>query len=247
MAQADKRPTEFSGSRHLPQVPQNPSSFLSGPKIFSDATRKRAGPAAPSAKASEASGARNTQKKQATPPVREPPPPSLNAFPGNGIRTPSPLGEGTQGPSPVDYNMEIETVFPLDMVLEILKCATQKARKMVIGRTLGGRASYKDLLDCLKLHLPAPFSTIILLTKGYFKILFEEENGIRATKKLGAVEWSGWALSFLKYFENFRPNEQGVEMLLTHSIKIQFSDLHVQFRLAKALTIMASSIGKSST
>jgi hypothetical protein len=32
-------------------------------------------------------------------------------------------------------------------------------------------------------------------------------------------------------------------MLLTHSIKVQFSDLHVQLRTEKALTIMASSIG----
>jgi hypothetical protein len=96
----------------------------------------------------------------------------------------------------------------------------------VIGRTLGGRASYKDLVDCFKLHLPTPFVTITLLTRGYFEILFEEEEGARATRKLAAVEWSGWALSFSKYSENFRPNKQGVENLLTHSIKVQFPDLH---------------------
>jgi hypothetical protein len=33
-------------------------------------------------------------------------------------------------------------------------------------------------------------------------------------------------------------------MLLTHSIKVQFPDLHVQLRTKKALTIMASSIGE---
>jgi hypothetical protein len=123
--------------------------------------------------------------------------------------------------------LEIETNFPPDMVLDMQRSATQKTRKMVIGRTLGGRASYKDLLDCLKLHLPTPFSTITLLTRGYFEILFEDEDGARATRKLAAVEWSGRALSFSKYSANFKPNEQGAESLLTHSIKVQFPDLHV--------------------
>ncbi len=106
------------------------------------------------------------------------------------------------------------------MVLIMQRSAVQKAHKTVIGRTLGGRASYKDLLDCLKLHLPAPFSTITFLMSGYFEIFFEDEDGARATRKLAAVEWSGWALSFSKYSANFRPNEQGAESLLTHSIKV---------------------------
>ncbi len=93
------------------------------------------------------------------------------------------------------------------MVLDMQKCAAQRACKTVIGRTLRGRASYKDLVDCLKLYLLAPFVTITLLTRSYFKIHFKEEEGARATRKLVAVEWSGWALSFSKYSENFRPNE----------------------------------------
>jgi hypothetical protein len=130
------------------------------------------------------------------------------------------------------------------MVLDMQKCAAQRARKTVIGRTIGGRASHKDLVDYLKLHLPAPFVTITLLTRGYFEILFENEEGTKATRKLAAVEWSGWALSFSKYSENFKPNELGAEKLLTHSIKVQFPDLHAQFRSIQALTIMASSIGE---
>jgi hypothetical protein len=51
--------------------------------------------------------------------VREPPHPSLNALPGNGSRISSPTGEDTQGPSPVDYTLEIEAVFLLDMVLDM--------------------------------------------------------------------------------------------------------------------------------
>jgi hypothetical protein len=36
---------------------------------------------------------------------------------------------------------------------------------------------------------------------------------------------------------------QGAEALLMHTIKVQFPDLHEQFRNAKALTIMASKLG----
>ncbi|CAK9861991.1 unnamed protein product [Sphagnum jensenii] len=206
--------------------------------------RKGPRPAVPSAEATKASGAKESRKKQAAPPLKEPLIPSLNALPGSGSGLSSPSGEDTQGPSPVDYTLEIEVVFPLDMVLEMQKCAAQRARKTVIGRTLRGRASHKDLVDCFKLHLPAPFVTTSLLTRGYFEILFENEEGAKATRKLAAVEWSGWALSFSKYSENFRPNELGVEKLLTHSIKVQFPDLHAQFCSIQALTIMASSIGE---
>ncbi|CAK9254738.1 unnamed protein product [Sphagnum jensenii] len=94
-----------------------------------------------------------------------------------------------------------------------------------------------------QLHLPAPFLTVTLLTRGYFEVLFEKEEGARAARKLAVVEWSGWALSFSRYSALFRPNEHGAEMLLTHSIKVQFPDCHVQLRTEKALTIMASSIG----
>ncbi len=116
--------------------------------------------------------------------MREPSPPSLNALLGNEIGASSPLGEGTQDPSLVDYNLEIKAVFPLDMVLDIQKCIAQKVRNTVIGRNLVGKASFKDLQDCLKLHLPTPFSTVTLLTRGYFEVLFEEEEGAIATRKL---------------------------------------------------------------
>jgi hypothetical protein len=85
------------------------------------------------------------------------------------------------------------------MVIELQKNAALKTRKTVIRRTLAGRSSFKDLQDCLRLHLPAPFLTVTLLTRGYFEILFEKEEGARATRKLAVVEWSGWALSFSRY------------------------------------------------
>jgi hypothetical protein len=56
------------------------------------------------------------------------------------------------------------------------------------------------------------------------------------------VEWSDLPLSFSWYISNFDVSSQGAEAQLTHAIKVQFPDLHEQFRNTKALTIMASKI-----
>ncbi|CAK9271837.1 unnamed protein product [Sphagnum jensenii] len=58
--------------------------------------------------------------------------------------------------------------------------------------------------------------------------------------------WSGngLSLSFSRYNSNFDANAQGVEALLTHTVKVQFPDLHEQFRNERALTIMASKLGE---
>jgi hypothetical protein len=138
--------------------------------------------------------------------------------------------------------LEIEADFPMELVLTMQENAAKKARRIVIDRTLGGRATFKTLLDCFKLHLPAPLVSTTLLTRGYFEILFEDEEGAKATWRLTVVEWSDLRLSFSRYIPNFDANSQGVEAQLTHAIKVQFPDLHEQFRNTKALTIMASKI-----
>jgi hypothetical protein len=122
--------------------------------------------------------------------------------------------------------------------------AARKARKTVIGRTLGRRASFKTLQESLKLHLPASFISTTLLTKGFFLILLEDEEGATTTRKLATVEWGGLILSFSRYNPNFDANAQGAEALFTHAIKVQFPDLHEQFRNKRALTIMASKLGE---
>jgi len=104
--------------------------------------------------------------------------------------------------------------------------------------------TFKTLQECLKLHLLVSFTSATLLTRGYFLILFENEEGAKATRKLTSIEWSGLNLSFSKYALGFDANAQGTEALLTHTIKIQFPDLHEQFRNDRALTIMASKIGE---
>jgi len=180
MVQADKSTTELSECRHLSHVPPIPSPLLSKSVFLSDTAKRGTGHTVPSAEASEASedlGARNTWNKQAAPLVRGKLPTSLDAFPGNGTGASSPSWEDTQGPSPVDYNLEIEAEFSTAIVIELQKNAALKTRKIVIGRTLVGRASFKDLQDCLRLHLPAPFLTVTLLTRGYFQVLFEKEEG----------------------------------------------------------------------
>ncbi len=134
--------------------------------------------------------------------------------------------------------------FPKDLVSAMKENAAKKARKTVIGRTLGGIATLKTLLDCLKLHLLIPFVSITLLTRGYFEVRFEEEEGAKATRRLVAVEWSGLSLSFSRYVPNFDASSQGAEAQLTHAIKVQFPDLHEEFKNTRALTLMASKLGE---
>ncbi len=133
-----------------------------------------------------------------------------------------------QGPSPIDYSMEIKADFPTDLVIVMQESAAKKARQTVIGRTLGGRATFKALLNGLKLHLPAPFNSVSFLTRGYFEVLFENEEGAKAIRRLAVVEWSGLGLSFFRYIPNFDSSSQGAEAQLTHAIKVQFPDLHEQ-------------------
>jgi chemotaxis response regulator CheB len=124
---------------------------------------------------------RGTQRKDSISSVKTPSLHTLIAQPGSGSSAAPPDGEASQGPSPVDYNLEIEADFPKEMVLTMQENAAKKTRRTVIGRTLGGRATFKTLLDCLKLHLPAPLVSTTLFTRGYFEILFEDEDGAKVT------------------------------------------------------------------
>jgi hypothetical protein len=144
----------------------------------------------------------------------------------------------------VDASLVLEAEFPEEMVLEMQSVTIKKARRTVIGTTLGGRATFKTLHECLKLHSPSSFISTMLLTRGYFLILFDKEEGVIATRKLPTVAWSGLSLSFSKFSPDFAASAQGSESLLTHSIKVQFPNLHEQFRNEKALTILASKIGE---
>ncbi len=172
---------------------------------------------------------RNVPRRKQITPAMAPPNPTLTTRPGNGLRTSPPMGADTQGPSLVDYSLELEAEFPTDMVIEMQGNAGKKTCWIVIGRTMGGRMTFKALYECLKLHLPASFTSTTLLTRGYFLILFENEEGAIATRKLTTVEWSGLNLSFSRYTPNFDTSVQGAEALLTHMIKVQFLDLHEQF------------------
>jgi hypothetical protein len=109
---------------------------------------------------------------------------------------------------------------------------------------VSGRATFKALCECLKLHLLTSYTSITLLTRGYFLILFDNEEGAISTRKLTTIEWSELSLSFSRFSPDFDANAQGVEALLTHTIKVQFLDLHEQFRNAKSLTIMVSKLGE---
>jgi hypothetical protein len=187
---------------------------------------------------------RNVPSQISATSVKAMPNPILTTCPGSGLGTSSPAGADIQGPSPVDYSLEIEAKFPVKMVIEMRGNAVQKARRTVIGWTLGGRTTFKALYECLKLHLPVPFTSATFLTRGYFLILFENEEGAISTRKLTMVEWSELSLSFSRYTRNFDASAQGAKALLTHTVKVQFPDLHEQFQNVKALTIMASKLGE---
>jgi hypothetical protein len=109
---------------------------------------------------------------------------------------------------------------------------------------LGGRTSFKALHECLKLHLPTSFASTTLFTRANFLIFFDSEEGAIATRKLTTVNWSELNLSFSRFSSDFDASAQGAKTLLMHTIKVQFPDLHEQFKNAKALTIMASKLGK---
>ncbi len=137
------------------------------------------------------------------------PNPTLTMRPGSGLGTSSPAGADIQGPSPMDYSLEIEVEFLAEMVIEMRGNAVQKARRTIIGRTLRGRTTFKALYEYLKLHLLVLFTSATLLTRGYFLILFENEEGAISTRKLTTVEWSKLSLSS-RYTPNFDASAQGV-------------------------------------
>jgi hypothetical protein len=162
---------------------------------------------------------------------------------GSGSGLPFPLGEEPQGLSPVDNDLELDTDFLLDMVVVMQKGTIKKAHMMVIRRTIRGRPTIKVLNNCLKLHLLTSFVSATLLTHDFFEVLFSNEERAKATWKITSVEWSGMNFFFSRYISNFDSNAQGAEAMLTHTMKVQFPDLHEQFRKDN-LTIMASKIGE---
>jgi hypothetical protein len=143
----------------------------------------------------------------------------------------------------MDNDLELDVDFSLNMVVVMQEGVARKARRMVIERTIGGRSTIKVLNDCLKLHVLTFFVSATLLTRNFFEALFLDE-GVKATWKITLVEWSGMNFFFSKYILNFDSNAQGAEAMFTHTVKVQFPDLHEQFKNNKAFTIMASKIGK---
>jgi hypothetical protein len=61
-----------------------------------------------------------------------------------------------------------------------------------------------------------------MLTRGFFEVLFTDEEGAKFARKIIAVEWSGLNLSFSRYIPNFDVTVQGAETLLSHTIRVQF-------------------------
>ncbi len=159
-----------------------------------------------SAVKTKASSSELTQRRKRTTPALAPSTPALIVPLGNGTGSIPPLGEEPQGLSPVNYELKLEVDFPPEMVLEMQEGAIRKARRMVIARILGGRPTMKTFQDCLKLHLLASYTLVTLLTRGFFEVLFTDEEGAKFAKKITSVEWSCLNLSFSWYIPNFDAN-----------------------------------------
>ncbi len=52
----------------------------------------------------------------------------------------------------------------------------------------------------------ASYTSVTLLTRGFFDVLFMDEEGAKSAKKITTVEWSGLNLSFFQYITNFDAN-----------------------------------------
>jgi hypothetical protein len=171
------------------------------------------------------SSSKHTHRRKLTTPTSAPSTPLLIAPPSNGIGSTPPLGEKPQGPLPIDYELELEVDFLPKMVLEMQEGVVCKTQRMVIRRALGGRPMIKALQDCLKLHMPASYTSITLLTRTFFKVFFTDEKGVKSAKKITSMEWSSLNLSFSQYILNFDTNVKGSKTLLSHTINVQFPDL----------------------
>jgi hypothetical protein len=169
------------------------------------------------AKASSSKDAQKRRITTSTPPTTISP---LNTPPGNGSRLTFPLGEEPQGPLLMDNDLELDVELPLDMVAVMQEGVAKKARKMVIERTIRNKSTIKVLNDCLKLHLLTSFVSATVLTRGFFEALFLDEEGAKTTRKITSVEWSDMNCFFSKYVLNFDSNAQGVEAMLTHTVKV---------------------------
>jgi hypothetical protein len=86
---------------------------------------------------------RRAIRRKSTTPTTAPPNLTLITHLGSGPGTTSPAGGDTQGPSLVDYSLELEAEFPTDMVFKMQGNAAKKTRRIVIGRTLGGERPSK--------------------------------------------------------------------------------------------------------
>jgi hypothetical protein len=80
--------------------------------------------------------------------------------------------------------------------------------------------------------------------RNFFEVLFLDEERAKATRKITLVEWSDMNFFLSRYVSNFDSNTQKAEVMLMHTMKVQFPDLHEQFKNDKALIIMTSKIGE---
>jgi hypothetical protein len=78
----------------------------------------------------------------------------------------------------------------------------------------------KVLNDYLKFHVPTSLVLATLLMCGFFEVLFLDEEGAKATRKITSVEWNNMNFFLSRYVSNFDSNTQRAEVMLMHMMKV---------------------------
>lgn len=139
---------------------------------------------------------------------------------GNKSRLISASREEAQGPSLVDNDLELDADFLLNIVVVMQKGTAIKLRRIIIEWTIGSRMTIKILNDYLKFHLPTSLVSATLLMRGFFEVLFLDEEWTKASQKITLVEWSGMNFFLFRYVLNFDSNTQRAEVMLMHMMKV---------------------------
>jgi len=111
--------------------------------------------------------------------------------------------------------------FPQVWMDKMHVATTLSAHHMVIKQIVKGRPSHKVILDYLKLHLHEFYSMLFkLLTKGFFKGKFLNEEGAKAIMKLNIMEWNGMTFVFSRWKSQFDSSTQAAELSFSHLVKV---------------------------
>jgi hypothetical protein len=99
----------------------------------------------------------------------------------------------------VDEDFVLKMDIPNECLELTLTNMVTQTKKMLIQKLMGKILPFKELKDCLELHLHQSFYSIKLLTRGFFEVVFLEEEGTTRVRVMAVVEWEGLSMNFFKW------------------------------------------------